>query len=370
MNTLKTLARCSTKGAVHLSTVSAQLETLRTSILFDTPRRLELAEKAALLWKSRRLAKEYALLTKRHDTFHRIETETSDLLELQQFENNTNTEKSWIKEQLQQHEKELETMVHSILFTDTLDHNNCYIELSAGAGGDDAMDFTQMLTEMYIHWGSKGEQFKVTLDDCRPGDIAGYRKARLYVAGDQSYGWLKHETGIHRLIRNSPFNKTNTRETSFARVECIPQVDEEEEKENQTMLLAPNDVEIQTYKSGGAGGQHANKTDSAVRMVHKTTGITVTSSKERSQHANRRICRNILLGKLKNRAITATLAEKQMKYDNYEDNAFGFHFRSYHLITGVTKDKKSSYVSTNASKVLQGDELQQVLLKNVIGGAY
>lgn len=340
------------------------LETLRMTVAKENSRRIQLSKD--LHWRSSNLAKEFSLLNKRYETYNRISMEMLELYEMGKLEN-TQKENKWIRDQLLELENELEQVVQTVLFTD-IDKSNCWLELSSGAGGDDAMDFTEILANMYINWGehhNKGE-FKIKLEDCTQGENAGYRKARLYVSGNNyCYGWLKGETGVHRLVRQSPFNKTNTRETSFARVECVPHLVEEDDTD--CIEILPTDIEVQTYKSSGAGGQHANTTDSAVRMIHTPTKITVTSSQQRSQHANRKHCMSLLLGKLKRISLEEREKEMHRKYTNYDSNEFGYHFRSYHLITGITKDKRSSYVCANANQVLFGDgkELQKILVENL-----
>ena len=311
-------AMAATTAAITATTstsASTHLDTLKNTVANEAPRRNELHQQADLLWQTPALAKEYAALSHRHTTYDRIQSDTADLVEMQLLDDTTPQEKTWIDTQLTQLEEELQLIVRALLFQG-IDCNNCWLELSAGAGGDDAMDFTEMLTKMYTTWGSN-YGFKVTLEDATSGEIAGYRKARLYVQGEASYGWLLGETGIHRLVRNSPFNKTNTRETSFARVEVIPQV-VEDEVEAEVLLSIKGDVEIQTYKASGAGGQSVNTTDSAVRMIHVPTGTTVTSSKERSQHANRKHCKSLLLGKLKRLHAIEKEKDMQEKHANYE----------------------------------------------------
>jgi peptide chain release factor 2 len=284
-----------------------------------------------------------------------------ELLDLQNLDI-SQQESTWVIEQLQVFDKELEGLVQSVLFDMEIDSSDCWIELACGSGGDDAMSFTQLLAQMYTKWGGR-EGFQVILEDVSHGDLAGFRKARLSVVGENAYGWLAGETGIHRLIRNSPFNKTNTRETSFARVDCVPKL--------QPMSVVPegfdsSDVEISTFKSGGAGGQHANTTDSAVRVVHHPTGIVVKCSKERSQHANKKRCLSILRGKLHKLHEMAESVTQQEKYRAYEDNSFGSHFRSYHLVTGILKDTRSSFEGSNALRVLtEGIGLQEILVSGL-----
>ena len=346
--------------------IHAKLKTLKQVVLSETPRRHELETQISDLWTEPHLSKEFSSLSSRHESYARISSEVHELLDLQNLDV-SEQEMTWVIEQLQVFDKELEGLVQSVLFDMEIDSSDCWIELASGSGGDDAMDFTQLLAQMYTKWGGR-EGFQVILEDVSHGDLAGFRKARLSVMGENAYGWLAGETGIHRLIRNSPFNKTNTRETSFARVDCVPKVQTMSNTNTGTPLVVSeafdsSEVEISTFKSGGAGGQHANTTDSAVRVVHHPTGIVVKCSKERSQHANKKRCLSILRGRLHKLQEMAESVTQQEKYRAYEDNSFGSHFRSYHLVTGMLKDTRSSFEGSNALRVLtEGIGLQEILV--------
>ena len=349
----------------HLSTLSDNLQTLHNAVLKEQPARLELSSQADTLWKTPNLAKSFAAISQRHNDYHRIQSETNDLLSMQTDLGieTTPEEATWIQNELKSLENELDILLNTILFNQPSDTRDCWIELSAGAGGDDAMDFTEMLSTMYLKWGER-HNFTISLEDVSHGDVAGYRTARLSVSGDFSSGWLCSEVGIHRLIRNSPFNKSNTRETSFARVDLIPKVSVEETK-TTLIAITPEDVEIQTYKSGGKGGQHANTTDSAVRMTHIETGTVATSSKERSQHANKKHCFSLLRGKLLLMQENQEKDKKNEMHSKREAIAFGSHFRTYQLSTGMLKDNRSGYECSDPGRVLNGDGLQDVLISGL-----
>ena len=340
----------------HITTLSTRLQTLQKAVEEETPQRQELEQQSDMLWKQPTLAKQYAALTKRHNDYSRIQSDAQELLDMQHaLDDASNEESDWIQEQLHALEGELKHIVRTVLFDEPNDVRDCWLELSAGSGGDDAMDFTAMLSNMYLKWGER-HGFTINIVDVSHGEIAGYRNARLSVIGDHAYGWLTAETGVHRLVRNSPFNKANTRETSFSKVEVVPKVDMQE-----MPPLCTADLQIQTYKSGGKGGQHANTTDSAVRIVHTSSGIVATSSKERSQHANKKHCMEILLGKLArlHEGEQATLREQ--KHLGADDISWSSQVRTYQLSTGLFKDHRSGY-ETNPSKVLEGEGLQEVLV--------
>lgn len=242
-----------------------------------------------------------------------------------------------------------EAEVQSLLSGET-DANSAICSLQAGAGGTDAQDFCQMLLRMYLRWAER-KGFKVEILDEQPGSEAGIKSATFRVEGDYAYGLLATEAGVHRLVRISPFNSGGSRETSFASMFVSPEIDE-----NIEVNIEDKDLRVDTYRSSGAGGQHVNVTDSAVRITHLPTGIVVTCQNQRSQIQNRAVAMQVLRSKLyeleleKRRAETADLEANKM------DISFGSQIRNYVLHPyKLVKDTRTKYEATNVDAVLDGD---------------
>ncbi len=236
------------------------------------------------------------------------------------------------------------------LLTGKYDPNNAIVSVHAGAGGVDAMDWAQMLLRMYIRWSEK-KGYKTTLIDCQDDTEAGIKSATFIVEGENAYGYLKAEKGVHRLVRISPFNAQGKRQTSFAKVEVMPELDDDVK-----VTIAPEDLRIDTYRSSGAGGQHINKTDSAIRITHIPTGIVVTCQNERSQFQNKDMAMKVLISRL------TALAEEQHKQDlkeiKGEDmlNAWGSQIRSYVFQPyTMVKDHRTNAEVSNVYAVMDGD---------------
>lgn len=243
------------------------------------------------------------------------------------------------------HQFKLET-----LLSGEYDANNAIISLHPGAGGTESQDWAEMLLRMYTRWAeSKG--FKVKTLDLQPGDVAGIKSASLLIEGINAYGYLKTERGVHRLVRISPFDSSGRRHTSFASLDVIPEVDDSVEIE-----INPDDLRVDTYRASGAGGQHVNKTSSAIRITHLPTGIVVQCQNERSQHQNREVAMNMLKGKL----VEVLEQEQQDKIDDltgdYSQIAWGSQIRSYvfHPYTMV-KDHRTNVEIGNIQSVMDGN---------------
>ena len=235
------------------------------------------------------------------------------------------------------------------MFNQPADPHNCFIDITAGAGGTEAEDWAGMLLRMYLRYAER-KGFKVEVVEQDDGEIAGINNATIRLEGEYAYGLLRTETGVHRLVRYSPFDSNNKRHTSFASVFVYPEVDDSFEVE-----INPADVRTDTYRASGAGGQHINKTDSAVRMTHIPTGIVVQSQNSRSQHENRRVCEEMLRAKLFELEMRKRNEEKQALEEGKSDVGWGSQIRSYVLDSSRIKDLRTGYEVGNTKAVLDGD---------------
>ncbi len=236
------------------------------------------------------------------------------------------------------------------LFSGPYDENDAIVELHAGAGGTDAQDWTEMLMRMYLRWAER-RGFSVEVDEATEGQEAGLLSATFIVKGRFAYGWLGAERGVHRLVRISPFDSQARRQTSFASLEVTPLLEDDGEVE-----IDEKDLRIDTYRASGAGGQHINKTDSAVRITHLPTNIVVSCQNERSQHQNRDRAMQILVAKLAERARAERQAELDALSDNRGDNAWGSQIRSYvQAPYQLVKDHRTDFETGNVDAVLDGD---------------
>nr|WP_303648400.1 peptide chain release factor 2 [Clostridium pasteurianum] len=237
-----------------------------------------------------------------------------------------------------------------LLLSGEYDRNNAILDLHTGAGGTDAQDWTEMLLRMYTRW-AESKNFKVETIDLLPGDEAGVKSAALKITGEFAYGYLKAEKGIHRLVRISPFNANGKRQTSFASVEVIPEL-----TENQDINIKAEDLRIDTYRASGAGGQHVNKTESAIRITHIPTGIVVQCQNERSQHSNRESAMAMLKAKLVELKERAHKEKIEDLTGELKDNGFGSQIRSYvfHPYTMV-KDHRTGFEVANINSVMDGN---------------
>ncbi len=253
------------------------------------------------------------------------------------------------------------------LLGDEADGNDCYLEIHAGAGGTESQDWARMLIRMYNRWADRND-FKTVLVEESPGEEAGLKSATLHVTGTNAYGWLKTECGVHRLVRISPFDASARRHTSFASVWVYPEVDDDIEIE-----IADSDIRVDTYRASGAGGQHVNRTDSAVRITHEPTGIVVQCQQERSQHKNRATAMKMLKARLYEAELRKREEEKQAQEATKTDIGWGHQIRSYVLQPyQMVKDLRTSVERGDASRVLDGDIdvfLKAALAQRVGGGA-
>jgi peptide chain release factor 2 len=235
------------------------------------------------------------------------------------------------------------------MFSGQLDANNAYLDIQAGSGGTEAQDWAEMLLRMYLKWGDK-HGFKTELMEASSGEVAGIKSATVHFQGEYAYGWLRTETGIHRLVRKSPFDSGNRRHTSFSSVFVSPEIDDDIEIE-----LDMSKVRVDTYRASGAGGQHVNKTDSAIRMTHEPTGIVVQCQSERSQHKNRDMAIKQLKAKLYEMEMQKKREAQQKIEDTKSDIGWGHQIRSYVLDQSRIKDLRTDIENTNTGAVLDGD---------------
>lgn len=245
--------------------------------------------------------------------------------------------------------KELNEIEFQKMFSSETDFLNCYIDIQAGSGGTESNDWAQMLLRMYTRWLSQ-KGFETELLDFNKGDVAGIKSATLKVTGKLAYGWCKFESGVHRLVRKSPFDANNKRHTSFAAVFVYPEVDN-----SINIEINKSDVREDTFRASGAGGQHINKTDSAIRLTHIPTGIVVTCQSERSQHSNRAAAWDQLKSKLYQLELQKQNEVKSEIEDSKLENGWGSQIRSYVLDDSRVKDLRTGYESKNPSAVLDGD---------------
>ena len=250
------------------------------------------------------------------------------------------------------------------MFNHEMDPANAFLEIQSGSGGTEAQDWAEMLLRMYLRWGERRD-FKTDVIDVSVGDVAGIKGATVQFTGDYAYGWLRTETGVHRLVRKSPFDAGNRRHTSFASVFVSPEVDDDIEIE-----IAPGDVRVDTYRASGAGGQHVNRTDSAVRLTHLPTEIVVQCQSERSQHQNKDRAFKQLRAKLYEHELRKRQAEQQAVEDSKVDIGWGNQIRSYVLDQSRVKDLRTGVERGDPNNVLDGDldDFIEASLKTGFGG--
>jgi|TARA_Y100000310_G_scaffold323554_1_gene384134 peptide chain release factor 2 len=235
------------------------------------------------------------------------------------------------------------------MFSGKMDRNNAYLNVQSGSGGTEAQDWANMLLRMYLRWGER-KGFRTEVTELSSGEVAGIKGATILFEGDFAFGWLRTETGVHRLVRKSPFDSGNRRHTSFASIFISPELDDDIEIE-----LDMTDVRVDTYRSSGAGGQHVNKTDSAVRLTHLPSGIVVQCQNQRSQHKNKDMAIKQLRAKLYELEEQKRKEEMQVIEENKSDISWGSQIRSYVLDSGRIKDLRTNVETSNTGAVLDGD---------------
>ena len=254
-----------------------------------------------------------------------------------------------IEPELAELEAKLEKLEFRRMFSGDHDASDCYIDLQSGSGGTEAQDWTSMMLRMYLRWAdSKG--FKTEVIEVSDGDVAGLKGATVRISGEYAYGWLRTETGVHRLVRKSPFDSSGRRHTSFASAFIYPEIDD-----NITIDINPSDLRIDVYRASGAGGQHVNTTESAVRITHVPTNTVVQCQNDRSQHKNKDQAMKQLRAKLFELEIQKQNAEKQASEETKSDIGWGSQIRSYVLDDSRIKDLRTGIENRNTQAVLDGD---------------
>lgn len=274
--------------------------------------------------------------------------DTHELLQIAQEENDEETLQS-IADDVAKLDRVLAEMEFRRMFSNPMDPNNCFVDIQSGSGGTEAQDWASMLERMYLRYCER-RGLGVELLEESPGDVAGIKSATLKISGEYAYGYLRTETGVHRLVRKSPFDSGNRRHTSFASVFVYPEVDDSIEID-----INPADLRVDTYRASGAGGQHINKTDSAVRITHIPTGIVVQCQSGRSQHRNRADAMTVLKSRLYEAELRKRNETKQAIEDSKTDIAWGHQIRSYVLDQSRIKDLRTNIEIGNTQAVLDGD---------------
>ncbi len=274
-------------------------------------------------------------------------TDAEDLLTLAEEENDSETVEEVVRD-LAGFEKRLAKLEFQRMFSGEMDANNAFMDIQSGAGGTEAQDWAEMILRMYLRW-AESHGFKAEVIEASAGEVAGIKSATVHIKGEYCYGWLRTETGVHRLVRKSPFDSGNRRHTSFASVFVSPEVDDDIEID-----INPADLRIDVYRASGAGGQHVNRTESAVRITHLPTNIVVQCQNDRSQHKNKAQAMKQLKAKLYEFEMQKRRAEASIVEENKADVGWGSQIRSYVLDQSRIKDLRTGVETGNTQAVLDG----------------
>jgi peptide chain release factor 2 len=308
------------------------------------------------------LGRERAQLEKQVETLENLGgalTQAHELLDLAREEKDAETASAVAKD-IERIEQRLSELEFARMFSGEMDANNAFMDIQSGSGGTEAQDWANMLLRMYLMWGER-RGFKTEILEISAGEVAGIKSATVRFSGSYAYGWLRTESGVHRLVRKSPFDAGNRRHTSFASVFIYPEVDESIDIE-----INPADLRVDTYRASGAGGQHVNRTDSAIRITHEPSGIVVQCQSDRSQHRNRAEAMSMLKARLYEREMQKRNAEKQKIEASKTDIAWGHQIRSYVLDQSRIKDLRTGVETGNPDAVLNGhlDDFIEASLKS------
>lgn len=339
-----------------------KIASLRLGGIFDYDNRLErLIEvnrelEEPTLWndqqRAQNLGREKVALEKVVQTIDQLDNrlqEGNDLLALAQQEQDAEIVDS-VNEDLLSLEQKLSQLEFARMFAGEMDAHHAFLDIQSGSGGTEAQDWAEMLLRMYLRWAEQ-HGFETELIDFSPGEVAGIKSATVQIVGDYAYGWLRTETGVHRLVRKSPFDSGNRRHTSFAAIFVAPVL----EDNDVDIEINPADLRIDVYRASGAGGQHVNRTESAVRITHLPTNIVVQCQNDRSQHRNKDTAMKQLKAKLYELEMQQRHAKQQIVEDNKADIGWGSQIRSYILDKSLIKDLRTSVEIGNTQAVLDGD---------------
>ncbi len=274
--------------------------------------------------------------------------DAEELLELAVAEDDEDTVET-VATDLEAYEKDVAGLEFRRMFSGEMDPNNAFLDVQAGSGGTEAQDWAEMLLRMYLRWGER-RGFKTELMEVSAGEVAGIKSATVKFEGEYAFGWLRTETGVHRLVRKSPFDSGNRRHTSFSSVFVSPEIDD-----NVDIEINPADLRVDVYRASGAGGQHVNRTESAVRITHMPTNIVVQCQSDRSQHKNRDTAMKQLKSKLYELEMLKRSAAQQALEDTKSDIGWGSQIRSYVLDDSRIKDLRTEVETRNPQPVLDGD---------------
>ncbi|HMV72301.1 MAG TPA: peptide chain release factor 2 [Pseudomonadales bacterium] len=343
----------------HLKDLGVRARSLRGYLDYEQRKdrlqevELELSEPS--VWdepeRAQELGRERASLVAVVETLEAIDAglnDAAELLELTVAENDEQTFAA-LEGDAQSLTRRIEELEFRRMFSGEHDATNAYVDIQAGSGGTEAQDWAEMLLRMYLRWG-EDKGFATELMECSAGEVAGIKSATIHFQGEYAFGWLRTETGVHRLVRKSPFDSGNRRHTSFASVFVSPEIDDSIEIE-----INPADLRVDTYRASGAGGQHVNRTDSAVRITHEPSGIVVQCQSQRSQHANRDFAMKQLRAKLYEMELQKRSAALQALEDSKSDIGWGSQIRSYVLDQSRIKDLRTGVETSNTQGVLDGD---------------
>ena len=313
--------------------------------------------------KAQSLGKERVQLDNLCETFSKsnsILSDAKELLEMAESENDVDTVNGLLTD-LDKTENLISKYEFERMFSGEMDRNSAYLDIQSGSGGTEAQDWAEMILRMYLRWGDK-HNFNVKLMEVSAGDVAGIKSATIHFDGEYAFGWLRSEIGIHRLVRKSPYNANGKRHTSFSSVFVSPEIDNDIE-----IVIDPSELRIDTYRASGAGGQHVNKTESAVRITHLPTSTVVQCQDGRSQHANKDQAMKQLKSKLYELEIQKRNSEKQDVEDLKSDIGWGHQIRSYVLDQSRIKDLRTGIESSNTQDVLDGN-LDQFIVASLKAG--
>ena len=313
--------------------------------------------------KAQSLGKEKVQLDNLCETFSKsnsILSDAKELLEMAESENDVDTVNGLLTD-LDKTENLISKYEFERMFSGEMDRNSAYLDIQSGSGGTEAQDWAEMILRMYLRWGDK-HNFNVKLMEVSAGDVAGIKSATIHFDGEYAFGWLRSEIGIHRLVRKSPYNANGKRHTSFSSVFVSPEIDDDIE-----IVIDPSELRIDTYRASGAGGQHVNKTESAVRITHLPTSTVVQCQDGRSQHSNKDQAMKQLKSKLYELEIQKRNSEKQDVEDLKSDIGWGHQIRSYVLDQSRIKDLRTGIESSNTQDVLDGN-LDQFIVASLKAG--